>query len=113
GSHPVFEAGFEADGALAFADVMLPGRKGGARVWHMVEVKSSTSVKDYHLDDAAIQAHIVRRAGVPLASIRIAHVDNQWVYPGNQQFDGLLVEKDLTEQAFDRSTEVTAWIKAA
>ena len=49
-----------------FADVMLPSRKGGKRVWQMIEVKSSTGVKDYHRDDAAIQAYIARSSGVSL-----------------------------------------------
>ena len=51
---PVFEAGFSAGGALAFADVMLPLTQDGKLQWKMVEVKSSTSVKDYHREDAAI-----------------------------------------------------------
>ncbi|MDP1612792.1 MAG: hypothetical protein Q8M11_17195 [Sulfuritalea sp.] len=45
-SQPIFEAGFSAGGAHAFADVMLPVHKGGKRTWRMVEVKSSTSIKD-------------------------------------------------------------------
>ncbi len=45
-TQPIFEAGFSAGGALAFADVMLPEQKDGKQVWRMVEVKSSTSVKD-------------------------------------------------------------------
>ena len=40
---PVFEAGFQANGALAFADVMLPELDGGQPVWRMIEVKSSSS----------------------------------------------------------------------
>ena len=43
---PIFEAGFKAGGALAFADVMLPEVKKGQTAWRMVEVKSSTHVKD-------------------------------------------------------------------
>lgn len=78
-TQPIFEAGFAANGALAFADVMLPGKRAGKHVWHMVEVKSSTSVKDYHRDDAAIQSYIARSAGVPLASIALAHIDSDWV----------------------------------
>lgn len=62
-SQPIFEAGLAACGAQAFADVMLPARKGGKRVWRMIEVKSSTSVKDYHRDDTAIQAFIAQSAG--------------------------------------------------
>jgi hypothetical protein len=58
GSVPIFEAGFEAGGARAFADVLLPVRKRGKTVWRMVEVKSATSVKDYYREDAAIQATV-------------------------------------------------------
>lgn len=62
-SQPIFEAGFSAEGALAFADILLPVKRKGKKCWRMVEVKSSTSVKDYHRDDAAIQAHVARDGG--------------------------------------------------
>lgn len=112
-SQPIFEAGFQAEGALAFADVLLPGRKAGQRVWRMVEVKSSTTVKDYHRDDTAIQALVARSAGVPLASIALAHIDSQWIYPGGEDYQGLLVEQDLSQEAFSREREVRSWIAAA
>ncbi len=112
-SQPVFEAGFSAVGALAFADIMLPRVAQGARVWRMVEVKSAASVKDYHEDDAAIQAHVARAAGVPLASIAIAHIDSKWVYPGGNDYKGLLKEVDVSKKAFSRAAEVTQWIAGA
>lgn len=110
---PIFEAGFTANGALAFADVMLPDEQEGKRVWRMVEVKSSTKVKDYHRDDVAIQSFIARNAGVPLASIALAHIDSGWVYPGDEDYRGLLNECDLTQEAFSRNDEVKKWIAAA
>jgi len=110
---PIFEAGYAIDGALAFADVMMPGEDDGKRVWHMIEVKSSTGVKDYHRDDAAIQAYIARQAGVPLASIALAHINNEFVYPGGSDYRGLLKEQDLTGDAFSRENEVREWIVAA
>lgn len=110
---PIFEAGFSAAGGLAFADALLPVRKGGSRQWRMIEVKSATSVKDYHRDDAAIQAFVAREAGVPLAGIAVAHVDSSWAYPGNNQYQGLLKEQDITEEAFSRTGEVKDWISAA
>lgn len=112
-SQPIFEAGFKAAGALAFADVMLPVRKANQRAWRMVEVKSSTCVKDYHRDDTAVQAFIARTAGVPLVGIALAHIDSSWVYPGNGDYSGLLVENDLTQEAFDRGDEVRGWIAEA
>jgi len=113
GSDPIFEAGFQAEGALAFADVMLPVRKAGRRAWRMVEVKSSTEVKDYHRDDCAVQSFVARRAGVPLAGIALALIDTQWVYPGGGNYAGLLVETDLTKESVARDEEVRAWIGEA
>lgn len=108
-SNPIFEAGFAAGGALAFADVMLPA--GGKKpAWRMVEVKSSTSVKDYHRDDIAIQAFVALAAGVPLKSIAVAYIDSKWTYPGEKNYKGLLVEEDLTDEAFERKGEVSSWI---
>jgi len=110
---PIFEAGFAAKGALAFADVMLPEVQKGKRVWRMVEVKSSTGVKDYHQDDVAIQSFVARNAGVPLTSIALAHIDSDWTYPGDQDYRGLLKECDLTSDAISRDEEVTEWITEA
>jgi hypothetical protein len=111
--HPIFEAGFSAGGALAFSDVMLPRQVDGKQVWHMVEVKSTTEVKGYHRDDCAIQAFIARNAGVSLQSIALAHIDNTWVYPGGEDYRGLLKENDLTDEAFSRADEVKSWIESA
>lgn len=112
-SAPIFEAGFKAEGVLAFADVMLPAKKGNRKVWRMVEVKSSTSVKDYHQDDAAIQAFVAQAAGVPLQAIALAHIDSEWVYPGKQDYQGLLQEVDLSEAVMGRGPEVQGWIAGA
>ncbi|MEO6292884.1 MAG: DUF2779 domain-containing protein [Burkholderiaceae bacterium] len=110
---PIFEAGFSAGGALTFADVMLPELIDGKQVWHMVEVKSSTSVKDYHRDDVAVQAFVAKSAGVPLQSISLAHIDSSWTYTGGEDYSGLLKENDLTAEAFSRTQEVQSWIAQA
>ena len=110
---PVFEAGFKVEGALAFADVLLPAGKKGQPVWRMVEVKSSASVKDYHRDDIAVQAYVAQSAGVKLKSVALAHIDSSWVYPGNEDYRGLLKENDLTEETLSRTEEVKTWIAEA
>jgi len=110
---PVFEAGFKAAGALAFADALLPDSEDGQPVWRMVEVKSSTGVKDYHHDDIAVQAFVAKAAGVPLKSVALAHIDAAWVYPGEDDYRGLLKEKDLTAETFAKTEEVQGWIAEA
>lgn len=110
---PIFEAGFRSSGAHAFADVLLPVKRGGQLSWRMVEVKSSTSVKDYHRDDAAVQAFVAKSSGAALTQIAIAHIDSTWIYSGDDDYSGLLTESDLTEEAFGRGDEVVEWIASA
>ena len=112
-TQPLFEAGFHAAGARAYVDVLLPSRKKGQKGWRMVEVKSSTEVKDTHKDDIAIQAYIARQAGVNLHAAAIAHIDKTWKFPGGDDYQGFLVEVDQTEEAFGRAGEVEQWIAQA
>lgn len=106
---PIFEACFLTPRALCLADVLLPAKPARRKAWRMVEVKSSTRVKDYHRDDIAIQSHIAREAGLALDSVALAHVDSSWVFDG-ENYQGLLVEVDLTEEAFARDAEVREWV---
>ncbi len=110
---PIFEAGLCAEGGLAYADVMLPDHAEGERRWKMIEVKSATKVKDYYRDDIAIQAYLAHAAGIPLSSVSLAHIDNTFVYRGGGDYQGLLKESDLTEEARGRREEVKGWIAQA
>lgn len=107
---PLFEAGMSAAGGLAFADVMLPITDDGMPAWKMVEVKSSTSVKAYQEDDAAIQSYIARAAGIDVRRVSIAHIDTAWIYPGGGDYRGLLIEQDVTKGTLTRGGEVAEWI---
>jgi hypothetical protein len=112
-ARPIFEAGFAARGAVAFADVLLPAPLTEASSWHLIEVKSSASLKDTHRDDAAIQAWIARGAQLDLASVRVAHIDTRFVYPGGGDYRGLLREHDLTAEVAARANEVATWVEDA
>lgn len=110
---PIFEAGLKTEGALAFADVMLPVMDKQSPAWKMIEVKSATKVKDYYLDDIAVQTFIAQAAGVKLKAVALACIDTSWVYPGGADYQGLLYETDLTEEAFARTEEVRGWLAEA
>lgn len=112
-AQPIFEAGLQADGACAFADVMLPVKANEKLSWKVIEVKSSTSVKDYHREDAAIQVFIAQSQGVALESASVACIDNQWVYPGEDNYNGLLKETDVTAEAVALKGDVRSWIADA
>jgi len=92
---PIFEATFRHEGVLIRADVLIPDGDG----WHVIEVKASTSVKDYHVLDCAIQDWVLRNSGINVLSISLAHINNQFVYAGDENYDGLLIENELTDEA--------------
>lgn len=110
GKHrPVFEAAFAFDGVLVRTDLLLPVRGG----YRMVEVKSSTSVKDYHLADAAVQSWVATKAGLSVKRIEVAHIDSSFIYPGNGEYEGLFVYADVSGDTQPLIKEVPKWVKKA
>jgi hypothetical protein len=110
---PVFEATLQHEGVLVREDVLLPVDDGADHSWRVVEVKASTRVKPEHIHDCAVQAWVHLGAGYPLDGMALAHVDNQFVYPGDGQYDGLLTENDLTDQVFELLPAVPVWVENA
>jgi len=91
---PIFEATFRHEGVLVRVDVLIPEQDG----WRAIEVKASTSVKDYHVLDCAIQDWVMRNSGINVLSISLSHINNQFVYQGDGKYDRLLIENDLTDE---------------
>lgn len=112
-NQPIFEAVFAGGGGLVFVDVMLPVNLTGPTAWQLIEIKSSTTVKDHHRDEVAFQVFVAKRAGLKLATASVAHIDSTFVYSGDGHYDGLFAEVDLTTEANDRSSEVFSWISEA
>lgn len=75
----IFEAAFERDGVFVRVDILQRRRDGR---WRLIEVKSSASLKEEHLDDVAIQYRVVSRSGIDVASCHLAHVNRNYVFPG-------------------------------
>lgn len=106
---PLFEATFQSGGVLVRADLLLPVRGG----FDLVEVKSSGSVKDYHLEDAAIQAWVAGKAGLPVKRTKIAHIDTAFVYRGDDDYHGLFAHADISDEVAAYAKSIPKWIKAA
>ena len=111
--HPIFEATFTIDGALALADILECEIIDNKKHWRMVEVKASTSVKTTHIDDTAFQYFVAAQSGIKLSGVSLACINNRWVYQQEGNYDGLLVEHDLSEHALALQEEVATWIADA
>ena len=75
----IYEGVFEHDGVLVRVDVLH--RRGDGRL-RLIEVKSSASLKEGHLDDVAIQYRVLSRCGLDVGSCCLAHVNRSYVFSG-------------------------------
>jgi len=73
GAPAIFEASFLADDVFVAVDVLERADEG----FNLIEVKSSTSQKDEHIPDAAIQAHVLRQSGIDVARAEIMHLSKE------------------------------------
>ncbi len=90
---PLFEAALEHEGGYARADILNPV---GDDAWELVEVKSSTEVKDVFLEDIAFQYHVFFGAGLNIRACSVLHVDNSYVRRGDVDAGRLLKKLDVT-----------------
>lgn len=88
----IFEAAFEYKGCFARADIIIYSKE--TKRWSVLEVKSTTKVKDEHLDDVGLQAWIMANAGLPIEKISILHLNTECRFPN---LKNLFTEVDVTE----------------
>ena len=106
----VFEGMFSYGDVRVRVDV-LERAKGST--WRLIEVKSSTQVKEDHLDDVAIQAYVLAGAGAVLEQSVLMHINNQYVYPGGDLDLGqLFLRQDVTSEVAARQSEIAGRLAA-
>jgi hypothetical protein len=90
----IFEAALLHDRVMIRADILerLPDNR-----WRLNEVKSSTKVKDEHLEELALQAHVIVANGLELAEVHLVHINKEYVRNGAIDLKELFVGEDVTE----------------
>jgi hypothetical protein len=77
GAPAIFEASFLADNTFVAVDVLTPGNGG----YHLTEVKSSSSQKEEHLPDAAVQIHVLQQSGIRISGVDVMHLNKECHFP--------------------------------
>lgn len=100
----VFEGMFGLQDVRVRVDILERTDK---RAWRLCEVKSSTQVKEDHLDDVAVQAYVLTGAGLSLEQSVLMHINNQYVYPGGELDLGqLFLRQDVTSEVAARQPDI-------
>ncbi len=98
GIKTIYEAAFFHDEVLAALDILHHQR--GKR-W-AIEVKSTASVKDYHLTDASLQYWVMKRSGFAPHRFFLMHLDTEYVREGSLNPKALFHLEDITLKFVER-----------
>ena len=73
GAETLFQATVAVEDLLVKVDILKQTESG----WHLIEVKSSTSVKDEHLPDVAFQWFVLQQAGLAVTQASVMHLNKE------------------------------------
>jgi len=100
---PLFEAAFSAEGGYCRVDILNPV---GKSEWDIIEVKSSSSAKDVHLQDLAFQAWVLTKAGLKIRRSFLMHINSEYVRKGAIDPKKFFTQEDLTVRVAELSRGV-------
>ncbi len=105
----IFEAAFVHDDLRIRVDVLERHAEG----WGLREVKSSSRVKDHHLDDVALQGHVLAGAGVSVGSVEMLHINTEYVRgAGNVDWSMFFARVDVADVVEVRRSALPARLLA-
>jgi predicted RecB family nuclease len=106
----IFEGTFEHQGVVVKTDI-LQRRKENR--WRLMEVKSTTDLKEHHLEDVAIQSYVLSHSDLDLASVWLAHINPKYALAGEtvdpRQF---FLFRDLTRRARNLQPALTFQLRS-
>jgi len=90
----IFEAALVHDGLLIRVDALerLPDRR-----WRLNEVKSSTRIKDEHLEELALQTYVIAGNGLELAEAYLVYISDKYIRDEKIDWNGLFCREDVSE----------------
>ncbi|MCX6002684.1 MAG: DUF2779 domain-containing protein [Chloroflexi bacterium] len=97
---PLFEAGMLAGNIFCRPDILNPV---GAGEWDIIEVKSSTGVKDVNIWDVAFQRLCCESLGMKIRTCNVARINNQYVRQGEIDPQQLFIVEDITTRVNEYS----------
>ena len=91
GATTILEASLFEDNIFVAVDALTKQPDG----WVVTEVKATASVKRQHLPDAAVQTHVVERAGLPVSRVELMHLNKEHRHPDQGP---LFTRADITSE---------------
>lgn len=102
---PVFEAGFLSGRFYVRVDILVPV---GNDEWDIIEVKSSTRLKETHIHDLAFQRFVLELCGLKIRDTQVMLVNNQYVRQGELSVSNLFYFENANKQVSEFILKIPA-----
>ncbi len=99
GATCIFEASFFEHRTFVAVDILERLDEG----YHLIEVKSSSSQKDEHIPDVAVQKHVLGQAGINVVTSEVLHLNREFRHPDEGE---LFARTETTELVDERVGQV-------
>jgi hypothetical protein len=105
GAKVIYEGAFAAAGALIRCDILKKNTDGS---WDLIEVKSSTEVKEEHIPDVTVQRVVLEAAGVKVKKTWLMHINRDFVKDGPVDPKKFFKKEDISSQVEELLPEAKA-----
>jgi hypothetical protein len=106
--HPIFEASSCSGNVYSRADILKPAS--GNR-WDIIEVKSSTRLKEEYIYDVSFQKYSFMQAGIKIRRCFLALINNKYVRLGDINPEKLFDIHDITAEVGLAAKDVPGTVK--
>ena len=97
GVQVIYEAAFMFNEVLSIADIVVTDNN-GIKVY---EVKSSTSISETYLNDAALQYYVISSLGIKVKDFSIIYINNQYIRKGELKLKELFLTESVLESTLE------------
>lgn len=107
GCEAIYEAAFGDGETLCYLDILA--KVNGE--WQGFEVKATSKVKEYHLNDTGFQYYTIRRSGTTLKEISVVHLNNQYIRRGELHIPSMFHLAPVTRAIRKRQKSISLKLK--
>lgn len=109
GASVIYEAAFSYNQLIIFLDILVRTETG----WHAYEVKSSLSVSETYIQDAALQYNVIGGSGLHLESFSIIYLNADYSLKSALEIGQYFLKKEVTQEVVKKQDWIENQIVAS
>lgn len=108
GAKVIYEAGFIHNQTIVLLDILVNDGDG----FSAYEVKSSISISETYLEDAALQYYVISNTGIKLNSFSLITVNPDYILDGELDLENFFSIEDVTDMVQEKLKDIEVEVNA-